>query len=394
LDREDEAPAKRADVVLTPGAHYGRHPEGYGGLVLDAAYPVDRDAYEAGKLAATKPPADDAVKKVFVLVGDQDGGLRIWDMAEADWRKAGVPLTIDRVAGGRHEWLATGDHLRKLLAWLGDVAAGKRPTDVPSAPAPKADPAKQLRRRRMRMPRRARDGEDRAESSVPSRNRWRTSRRASGEGVVPVLTPGRTPGAAGTLDVEDPKEVGMEVRLVDRQGAVVWSGSRESAADVPRRGDICCFGSMTDAARWYRVKGRTWIWDSAGDVEALELQATAIEEPEGGTTIPDDWVPTAEHRNVKLWKQDSVEVAPNVLLSSTHHGHMGTPARVDATLTGLFGPDELQQSVEQGGPGDQLIIKSPDQRRAWVVTVRAKLTRSSDYADGWEFRVDEFAAPE
>jgi pimeloyl-ACP methyl ester carboxylesterase len=108
---------------------YARDPGRFGGLVLDAAYPIDMEAYRQRRMAATKPPADEATKKVpiLVLVGDQDGGTKVWDLAEPEWRAAGVPLSIDRVPGGKHEWLARGDHLTRLLTWLGDVAAGRLP---------------------------------------------------------------------------------------------------------------------------------------------------------------------------------------------------------------------------------------------------------------------------
>lgn len=117
---------------------YDRDPGRYGGLILDAAYPIDMEAYRQRRMEATKPPADAAVKEVpiLVLVGDRDGGVRIWDLADADWRAAGVPLTIDRVPGGKHEWLARGEHLTKLLDWLAAVAAG----DLPGRPAPKEVP--------------------------------------------------------------------------------------------------------------------------------------------------------------------------------------------------------------------------------------------------------------
>ena len=99
----------------------------FGGLVLDAAYPVRPTG--PGSYAPMALPEDDAVKRVpiFVLVGGNDGGARFWEQLEPVWKKAGVPLTIHYIPGRGHTWLFGAFQLAALDAWLSDVAAGKLP---------------------------------------------------------------------------------------------------------------------------------------------------------------------------------------------------------------------------------------------------------------------------
>jgi predicted esterase len=119
-----------------------KEPAKFGGLVLDAAYPIDMDAYRENQVALAKAtPAGEAVKGVpiFVLVGDKDGAHVVWKQAEEPWRKAGVPLTIEYVAGGKHAWLFGKSQTEALDAWLRDVAAGKAPGKADAA-GPIVDP--------------------------------------------------------------------------------------------------------------------------------------------------------------------------------------------------------------------------------------------------------------
>jgi predicted esterase len=101
----------------------------WGGLVLDAAYPIDVEAARSGSMVVIAPPEGDAPKSapVSVLVGDADQGHFLWKQAEGSWRRAGVPLTVTYVAGGKHAWLVKGADADALDAWLADVAAGKLP---------------------------------------------------------------------------------------------------------------------------------------------------------------------------------------------------------------------------------------------------------------------------
>jgi pimeloyl-ACP methyl ester carboxylesterase len=103
-----------------------------GGLVLDAAYPVQRTP---GGIGLMPLPNDPAVKRTpfFVLVGEQDGGSKVWRKAAPIWRRAGVPLTIHTIPGKGHAWLFGPKQLDDLEAWLKQVKAGKLPTDPPPA---------------------------------------------------------------------------------------------------------------------------------------------------------------------------------------------------------------------------------------------------------------------
>jgi predicted esterase len=103
-------------------------PTKWGGLVLDAAYPVRP---ENGKYVPRPLPKNDAIKKVplFVLVGAMDGGSPLWKQLTPAWREAGVPLTIRHVEGKGHTWLFGKSETELLEQWLTDVAAGKLPSD-------------------------------------------------------------------------------------------------------------------------------------------------------------------------------------------------------------------------------------------------------------------------
>ena len=116
---------------------YMRDPGKYGGLVLDAAYPVIMTG--ARQMRVLGPPRDEARKDVpvFVLVGEQDGGSRVWRAVGPAWQKLGVPLRVDFVADKGHTWLFGGFQLAALDGWLSDVAAGKTPE------CPKMEPLQQ-----------------------------------------------------------------------------------------------------------------------------------------------------------------------------------------------------------------------------------------------------------
>ncbi|HLY75920.1 MAG TPA: hypothetical protein VKU80_17505 [Planctomycetota bacterium] len=105
----------------------------YGGLVLDAAYPIDLGTYAQGRADPHALPKDPAIQKVpfFVLVGDQDGGSQLWKKVEPEWKQARIPLTIRYVAGRRHEWLFGGSETEALGQWLKEIALGKIPGQNP-----------------------------------------------------------------------------------------------------------------------------------------------------------------------------------------------------------------------------------------------------------------------
>jgi predicted esterase len=111
-------------------------PEKYSGLVLDAAYPMVNDPSGTGRVLRISPPKNPAVKDcpLFVLLGDQDAGSRVWIVSEDAYRQAGVPLTIYFVRDQGHTWLFGGAQRDKLYRWLAEVAAGRKPGVATSAP--------------------------------------------------------------------------------------------------------------------------------------------------------------------------------------------------------------------------------------------------------------------
>jgi predicted esterase len=115
-------------------AAWESNPAPLGGLVLDAAYPIDMAAMQKNQVVPAKLPAGDALKKcpMFVMVGEADGGTSVWKQVQGEWKTAGVPLTIDYVAGKEHEWLLDETRAAALVKWLEDVAKGK----LPGAPEP------------------------------------------------------------------------------------------------------------------------------------------------------------------------------------------------------------------------------------------------------------------
>jgi predicted esterase len=104
-------------------------PKQFGGLVLDAAYPILPDPAGSGRAVLLRPSDKEGFKDcpLFVLLGEQDASARVWVLSEDAYRKAGVPLTIYYVAGAGHEWLFGGAQRDKLYRWLGEVSAGRLP---------------------------------------------------------------------------------------------------------------------------------------------------------------------------------------------------------------------------------------------------------------------------
>jgi len=115
-----------------------QHPDNYGGLVLDAAYPIDMEKYATGTVAPFALPTDAAIKKcpIFVLVGGADGGTRMWKDVEKSWRAAEIPLSIYVQPGAGHAWLFDKEHTSLLHDWLKQVGAGELPSkeNKPKAP--------------------------------------------------------------------------------------------------------------------------------------------------------------------------------------------------------------------------------------------------------------------
>jgi hypothetical protein len=107
---------------------YYAEPSRWGGLVLDAAYPVQR---ENGRFVPRPLPKMEGIKRtpILVLVGDKDGGSPLWKKVAPEWREKMVPLTIRHIEGKGHTWLFGKEEVELLERWLGAVAAGKKPAD-------------------------------------------------------------------------------------------------------------------------------------------------------------------------------------------------------------------------------------------------------------------------
>ena len=88
------------------------------------------------------PPPPEAAKRtlILVLVGRRDGGSQIWRQVAAPYREAGIPLSVEYVAGLGHTWLLGKDQTQRLMAWLDDVAAGKLPATTVGKPDAETGP--------------------------------------------------------------------------------------------------------------------------------------------------------------------------------------------------------------------------------------------------------------
>ncbi|HEY3319607.1 MAG TPA: hypothetical protein VGP72_03935 [Planctomycetota bacterium] len=96
---------------------------GLGGLVLDAAYPVQMGNDGQYSSMELSKDAETLKTPMFVLVGTNDGGTRVWKQCEQFWIKAGVPLSITYLEGRKHEWLFGKTELDALEKWLTENAA-------------------------------------------------------------------------------------------------------------------------------------------------------------------------------------------------------------------------------------------------------------------------------
>ena len=124
-------------------------PQAFGGLIVDAAYPLDMAAYARRQVKLMALGKDQPVDKtpIFVLVGDADGGSQLWKKAQTEWAQRDVPLVVHYVPKGRHQWLFGKQQVALLDSWLAEVMAGKLPKaeapqesdDKPAAPEARAD---------------------------------------------------------------------------------------------------------------------------------------------------------------------------------------------------------------------------------------------------------------
>ncbi len=117
-----------------------KNPGDFGGLVLDAAYPVEREAADSAvRLRPMDLPKGEAIKQtpIFAIVGQADQGgaaVATWKQASAKWLPAGVPLVLHLVPDKGHQWLFDQQQTAVLHGWLSQVAAGNLPADKPQNP--------------------------------------------------------------------------------------------------------------------------------------------------------------------------------------------------------------------------------------------------------------------
>ncbi|HYF50652.1 MAG TPA: tetratricopeptide repeat protein [Planctomycetota bacterium] len=107
---------------------WDRDPSLFGGMVLDAAYPLDMQKYQQRQTVPQELPKNEAYKNVpiFAICGGDDGGTALWKQVEEPWKKAGVPLTFKVVPGKGHTWLFGQAETEELLKWLEEVKQPKK----------------------------------------------------------------------------------------------------------------------------------------------------------------------------------------------------------------------------------------------------------------------------
>lgn len=113
------------------------NPGNFGGLILDAAYPIDAEKYASGLIEPFELPHNAGVRScpIFALVGSEDGGIQLWEKADAPWRVAKVPLTLHVIPEQGPEWLFSASQIWSLSDWLKRIAAGELPSEeAPLAP--------------------------------------------------------------------------------------------------------------------------------------------------------------------------------------------------------------------------------------------------------------------
>ena len=117
------------------------NPDKFGGLVLDAAYPVSmvQDGEKVRSKMMDLPGGDVKKTPFFVIIGSKDQREQakvVWQQTAAKWIPAGVPLSIEVVPDRGHDWLFSQTEVVRLQDWLKRVKAGELPSDpAPVAPA-------------------------------------------------------------------------------------------------------------------------------------------------------------------------------------------------------------------------------------------------------------------
>jgi predicted esterase len=104
----------------------------FGGLVLDAAYPLVPGG-ENGAFRELPLPRNKAIRDVpiLVLVGAKDNGRKVWERLQPAWEKGGVPLTLHVVPEMGHAWLMGRVQVALLETWLAGLGKPEAPREAP-----------------------------------------------------------------------------------------------------------------------------------------------------------------------------------------------------------------------------------------------------------------------
>lgn len=108
-------------------------PDAFGGLILSAAYPVTQGNNGVQPLPLPEDKVARQATPILAAVGSNDGGAKLWERTQPAWQDAGIPLQLEIVPEGRHEWLLKGPTLTRTYQWLDAVKSGKRPADAPAS---------------------------------------------------------------------------------------------------------------------------------------------------------------------------------------------------------------------------------------------------------------------
>lgn len=114
-------------------------PQDFGGIVLDAAYPVGSTRASSPEdipLLSLPENKDFANSPVFGIIGERDqNGIakKVWERARTEWQPR-VPVTLHIVPGKGHEWLFGKDQTALLHQWLSKTVATRvEPVPLPAA---------------------------------------------------------------------------------------------------------------------------------------------------------------------------------------------------------------------------------------------------------------------
>ncbi len=98
-------------------------PERFGGLLLNAAYPIMRKG--PGYELITPPAA--ATTPILVLSGSEDNGTALWRKHLPDWNDQGLRVRLHEVPDRGHTFLFAGPAMATVTEWLAKVGLRPQP---------------------------------------------------------------------------------------------------------------------------------------------------------------------------------------------------------------------------------------------------------------------------